>query len=637
MYLGKVLSSLAGLVALGTCSPSNLYLRAENQTAKFSYDANHFYVDGEEFIMFGGQMDPQRIPREYWGQRLQMAKSMGLNTIFSYIYWNMLEPSEGTWDFEGVNDIAAWYQAIEDAGLYAVLRPGSYICGERDWGGLPSWLGQISNMTIRDNNPQFLDYSENYLKKLEEEIRPSLANNGGPILMVQVENEYGSWGSDHSYTGALADIFRDTYDAILYTNDGGQERMLKGGHIPGILAEIDGDAYVGFPARNKFTPESCHGPLLNGEWYITWFDPWNPAVPHTTSDGDPELIAKTVKDMEWMVDGGNSFNIYMFHGGTNFGFGNGAINITRFQPFSTSYDYGAPLDETGRPSEVYLALRESLTKYNPSIPEIPDLPPLASVADFELTPVAGLFDHKPRATSADSPITMDALGQAYGFTLYEHKVKADASGTISPGDFPRDRVIVYVNDVRQGVIDRTYTWPATVDVTLKAGDKLGLFVENLGRVDYGPGLDDPEKGIVGDVTVGGEALKGWKMFTFPLEAPPQNTKKSHVSVDSNDGPPVFYKGSFETNLSGLAADTLLELPGGIKGQVWVNGQNLGRYWTIGPQQQLYLPGCFLKQDGPNEVVVLELEPRVEDRVARGLSVRTWGNNEDPDCGNCIPE
>lgn len=633
MYLQKTLALVVTMAALVASTPPE----APAVTSKnFTYDRNHFYIDGKEFIMFGGQMDPQRIPRPYWNDRLQMAKAMGLNTIFSYHYWNEHEPVEGLWDFDGNNDIAAWYQAIEDNGLYGVLRPGSYIYGERDWGGLPSWLSQIPDMTVRANNAKFLEYSGKYLAHVGTELESLLVNNGGPILMVQVENEYGSFDNNHDYTNALDEIFREHFDAILYTNDGGTKEMLEGGHIPGVLAAIDGDAYVGFPARDEYiTDESCLGPQLNGEYYIRWFDPWNADKTHQSYDGDAEGIAEKVKDIEWMVDQNGSFNIYMWHGGTNFGFGNGAINASRFQAFSTSYDYGSPLDETGRPAEVYGHLREALAKYSSDIPEVPDIPPIISIDDFKLTPVAGLFDDMPAPERAESPVSMEGLGQSYGHVLYEHNVSSDYSGTVSPGDGPRDRVIVYVNGVRQGVIDRSYTIPGTVEVTLKAGDKLGLFVENLGRVDYGEVMVEQEKGIVGDVNIGGETIRDWNVYSFPLDTISGGPSAGGYSVESNDGAPVFYRGSFDTDQEGMAADTLLELPDGIKGMVWVNGFNLGRYWTIGPQQQLYLPGCYLKQDSPNEVIVLELEPRTGDRVARGLSERTWGNNEDPDCGNCV--
>lgn len=632
MYASKVLACLA-MAAAGASSPAPSDA-PHGSSDKFTYDSSKFLVDGEELIMLGGQMDPQRIPREYWDHRLKMAKAMGLNTVFSYHYWNEHEPVEGEWDFEGQNDIAAWYQAIADNGLYGVLRPGSYICGERDWGGLPSWLSELDNLEVRKNNKQFLDYSEKYLSNVAKELEPLLVNNGGPILMVQVENEYGSFDNNHDYTNALADIFKAHFDAVLYTNDGPTKEMLEGGHIPGILAEYDGVPKDGFENRDKYVPESSRGPLLNGEYYIKWFDSWSTTDEHQTYDGDAAGIAEKVEEIRWMVDRGGSFNIYMWHGATNWGFGNGAINATKYQAFTTSYDYGSPLDESGRPSQVYGELRKALADYNDDIPEVPEIPSPMAIEDFELTPFGSVFDNLPEAKSSELPITFEGLGQNYGFVLYEHEAAKDHSGVITPGDMPRDRVIVYVNGARQGVIDRAYVHPGSVEVEVKAGDKLSLFVENLGRVDYGEAMTDPIKGIKGDVKVGGETLTGWDIYGLPFDEAPTDFASSDVSVESNDGTPVVYKGSFKTEKEGMAADTFLELPDGVKGVAWVNGFNLGRYWAIGPQQQLYLPGCLLKQDEPNEVVILELEPKAGDRVARGLSERTWANNDDPDCGNC---
>lgn len=628
MYVRKILTCLAAMAATSAVAAPH------GSSDKFSYDSSKFLLDGEEFTMLGGQMDPQRIPREYWDQRLKMAKAMGLNTIFSYHYWNEHEPVEGEWDFEGQNDIAAWYQLIKDNGLHGVLRPGSYICGERDWGGLPSWLSEVEGMTVRANNQPFLDYSGKYLASVAKELDPLLVNNGGPILMVQVENEYGSFDNDHDYTNALAEIFKENFNAVLYTNDGPNQSMLEGGHIPGILAEIDGVAQEGFVDRDKYVPESSRGPLLNGEFYIKWFDAWSSTDGHDTYDGDAEGMAKVVSDTRWMLDEGGNFNIYMWHGGTNFAFGNGAINATKYQAFTTSYDYGSPLDETGRPSEIYHELRKALADYNDGIPEVPELPALMAVEDFELKPVASVFENLPEAKTSESPVTFEGLGQSYGFVLYEHEAEKDHSGVLAPGDIPRDRVIIYVNGARKGVIDRSYVHPNTVEVDIKAGDKISLFVENMGRVDYGQPMLDPIKGIKGDVKIGDETLSGWKIYGLPLDEAPGGEYAEEISVEGEDGMPVVYKGTFETDKEGMAADTLLELPDGVKGVAWVNGFNLGRYWMIGTQQQLYLPGCYLKQDGPNEVVVLELQPKAGDRVARGLSERTWSNNEDPDCGNC---
>jgi hypothetical protein len=615
-------------------------------TTTFTYNSSTFLLNGQPFQFLGGQMDPQRVPRAYWADRLQKAKAMGLNTIFSYIYWDKFEPVQGQWNFSEDNDIAAFYQTVQEAGMQGVLRLGPYVCGERDWGGFPAWLSQVSGMTVRANNQPFLSAVTSYVQQLATHLNSTLVRHGGPVLMVQIENEYGNYASDHRYTAALKDILAANFDAVFYTTDAGNQGAVNGGQIPGALAEIDGDAKAGFSARNQYvTNANSLGPLLDGEFYTRWFDYWGTQSGHQTYQGDTAGTNSRASDIDWILGQGASFSLYMWHGGTNWGFGNGAVNFgSGLQPFTTSYDCGAPLDESGRPNNLYQVLRSTISKHVPTgtIPAVPSSPPLQAVTDFALTPVGGLFDKLPGPTPSSSPVPMEALGQQFGYVLYEYKATQSYTGTVQPGDGPRDRVIVYVNGVRKGVIDAIYKTPATVNVQLSSGDKLWLFVENLGRVDYGGSILDQRKGIVGSVTIGGTKLSGsWNHYSFPLSAPPdgisakatpreESANRVNRTVSVANGPPVWYHGSFTTSNSGLAADTFLELPGGVKGIVYVNGFNLGRYWTIGPQQQLFLPGSLLKTGTPNDIVVLELSPGTASRIARGVVTRTWGNTADPD-------
>ncbi|KAH7304244.1 glycosyl hydrolases family 35-domain-containing protein [Stachybotrys elegans] len=603
-------------------------------TGTFSWDRTTFYVNGQAYQIVGGQIDPQRVPRAYWAHRLQMAKSMGLNTIFSYLYWQEIEKYPGKFDFTGNNDIVAWHQEVQKAGLKAILRPGPYVCAERDWGGLPGWLSQISGMRIRSNNAPFLNATSAYLAKVGEQLRPYLITNGGPILMVQIENEYGYVGNDKAYTGALADILKTHFPNMkLYTNDGAQAGALRSGQVPGALSVVDGtDSRTGFSLRDQvITDQSSLGPLMNGEYWIRWFDTWGPRNGHSTYDGDTNGMNGRASELEWILSGGNHFSIFMFHGGTSFNFGNGAGDNSPRSPMTTSYDYGAPLDETGRPAQIYTAFRNSISKFVRNIPAVPSIPSLQSVPDFTLTPVVGMFDSLPSPRTSSSPLVMEATGQVFGYILYEHVATGSYSGNVVPGSgAPRDRVIVYVNGAKRGVIDGIYRNPATVSVTLRQGDKLWLLVENLGRADNG--FSDQTKGIYGDVTVGGTRLTGWNHYNFPLDSAPSVTSGTKV-VPANS-PPVWYRGTFTSSNSGLAADTFLQLPGGVKGLVFVNGHNLGRYWTVGPQQELFVPGAYLNEGSENVVLVLELEPGTSSRVARGVSRRTWRNNADPDCNNC---
>ena len=640
MHFSKVFGSL--LTVTGALLSGVAASVEENpKHGAFSYNNSTFLLHGKPYQIIGGQMDPQRVPRAYWRQRLQMARAMGLNTIFSYMFWNNLEPKQGDFDFDGQNDVAEYFKMAQEEGLHIVLRPGPYVCGEHDWGGFPAWLNEIPGMAVRQYNQPFLEASSSYIARLGDELRSLQVTNGGPILMVQLENEYGSFGSDKQYLSALASILRNSFDLFLYSNDGGGESYLDGGSLHGVLAETDGDPKVGFAARDQYvTDPTSLGPQLDGEYYVTWFDAWASNYTYETDAGDSAATQQVVSDLEWILSGNNSFSLYMFHGGTNWRFDNGGIWGSGFlNAVTTSYDYGAPLDESGRPAPIYSKIRDTISKYVPanSIPAVPEIAPLAVVPEFELEPVQRAFDTPEAATVArrQSPLTMEDLGQSYGYTLYEHVTTKAVSGYIFPGDSPRDRVIVYVNGARVGVIDRTYTAPAKVHVSLKKGDLVQLLVENLGRVDYASELLDQRKGIVGQVTINNSTvLSEWAMSTLEFSQLPEDlfASSKNCQVKPNDTP-VFYRGQFySSGAPGQSSDTFLQINNAIKVVVWVNGANLGRYWTIGPQQSLYLPGCFLRPHGqPNEVVVLELEPQTGKKLsAQGLSTRKWFNNPDPD-------
>ncbi|KAI0408815.1 family 35 glycoside hydrolase [Xylaria palmicola] len=655
--LAVALTSLSLAVSTPSLSPPSTVTAA---AAAFTYDRTSFYLHGSPYVIIGGQMDPQRIPAAYWRDRLAKARAMGLNTIFSYVYWNLLEPNPGEWKNDrgdggrgdgpgGIsNDIAAFFRIAHEEGLNVILRPGPYICGEREWGGFPAWLARVPDMRVRSSNAQFMKAAEKYLVRLAADLKDVQVTRGGPLLMVQVENEYGSYGEDHVYTAGLRDILRANFEVPLYTNDGGVDWTLAGGEVPEVLAEIDGDPWSGFAARDRYiTRESELGPLMDGEYYTLAPDFWGADNVHNTTVGRPAQVKQFVTDLDYVLGANNSISLYMFHGGTNFGFSNGAIWKNFTASFTTSYDYGSPLDESGRTNELYFTLRDTILKYVPpgSVPEPPANLPRLAIPEFEVTPLAGLFDTLGPATSSRAPLTMEQLGQAYGLILYEHTANATLSGTVQPGDRARDRVIVYVNGIKKGVIDSTYPRPARVSVALQPGDKLQLLVENLGRVDYWSresgtfvALEDPYKGIRGDVTVGPDVLRGWEIYSLPLESPPPSPPSEYRArpgprVTAAGSPPVFYRATFDAGGDPAAdpasLDTFLAVRGGVKGNVWVNGFNLGRYWVIGPQQSLYLPGTVLKPVG-NEIVVLELEPPAEVLTVFGASEREWGNHADPD-------
>ena len=598
-------------------------------SGSFTYNATSFFLNGEPYQILGGQMDPQRVPWQYWPQRFAMARAMGLNTIFSYIYWDQLEPAPGQYSTDGNNNIYAYLQDAQTAGLNVVLRVGPYICGEHEWGGFPPWLINVPNMVVRSNNEPFLNATQSYISWLANWLAPLMVTEGGPVIMAQVENEYGFYSDDHTYTAALAAIFNSSFPITLYTNDGGSESALDAGQIPDVLAETDGGPQAGFAGRAQYLNASSAGPNLDGEYYITKLTQWATNYTYQTDVNNTAQIANIQSDLTYVLSNGDSFSIYMFHGGTNWGFQNGADYNDATIPITTSYDFGAPLDESGRTSDVYDAVRQTLMSFQPngSVPAVPAQPVLIDIPSITVQPYLSLFDGLPEPTSLETPTNMEALGQYYGFTLYRYNASAAVSGVLQPGEGAKDRVIVYVNGERVGVIDSIYEAPQVVSVSLNSGDILDLLNENLGRVNFGSEIPNQSKGVIGNVTVGGTVLSGWQAYTLPLptgiEAPAGAPAPTNITSTSG---PVFYNGTFDVDTIG---DTFLELPGWIKGVIYVNGVNLGRFWTIGPQQSYYLPGCYLQQTG-NAIQVLSLEPTGNEGTITGVSVRTWGNNADPD-------
>lgn len=497
----------------------------------------------------------------------------------------------------------------------------------------------------RSFNAPFLNAAWSYLSRLAKEVAHLQVTRGGPILMVQVENEYGSYGDDLRYKLVLRDMTSKLFDVPLYTTDGGGESFLKDGQIPGVLAAVDGGP-EGFPIRDTvITDKSSLGPQIDGEAYIVKSDHWGPEEQHYTSVNHPELVDKYIKNLNTTLSANNSFSFYMLHGGTNFGLSTGSLfNGNRTAPWTTSYDHGAPIDESGRTTPLYHTLREEILKYLPDrniVPEPPANLPMMTLPSVKLSPYASILDTVTHKTTKEDPIPMEALDQAHGFILYEHEIQTPINGILQPGDRPRDRIIIYVNNQRKGIIDNFYAQPATITLSLKPGDKLQLLVENVGRTNYWSKnsnvpnlLLDPYKGINGSVSVGDSILKSWKISQIPCWEPPR--LKSVIEGGIQKGiMPVYYSGKFslprlEDGESSSQRDTYLSIEGGTRGIVWVNGVNLGRYWVVGPQQSLYLPGAFLKAGLPNKITVLETKPWNLELTATGEAERRWANNPDPD-------
>lgn len=563
--------------------------------SRLTYDANRFYLDGKPFTILSGTIHYFRVVPDYWEDRLKKLRACGFNAVETYTCWNLHERKEGQFDFSGNLDIARFIRTAQELGLYVILRPGPYICAELEFGGLPSWLLTYPKMHLRCYDEEFLSKVSRYYKRLFTEIRPYFAENGGNVIAVQVENEYGSYGNDKDYLRAVAKIYEENdIHELYFTSDGTNDLMLGGGTLPEYLATANfgSKGKENFDALRRFRPNQ---PAMCTEFWNGWFDHWY--EDHHVRESDDTALT-----MEEMLADGGSVNMYMFHGGTNFGFMNGANHPGTYQPTVTSYDYDAPVSECGDLTPKYYAMKALAEKY---LGKAPDLQvgnlPKKAYGKIALTEEAPIFDNLPAPVHCAHTMTMEELGQDFGFVLYETTVKGPVEESEVVIDGLHDRAILYVDGKKAGVKERTGQRDDAVKICLKTGEtaKLSLLVENMGRVNYGPKLRD-EKGILHGVKVGYQFQFGWDMYTLPCD----DLSGLHYEPLSGGHCPAFLRGSFEVTEK---ADTFVRLDGFTKGCVYINGFNLGRYWnTAGPQKTLYLPAPLLKE-GQNEIVVLELE------------------------------
>ncbi|MBS2537428.1 beta-galactosidase [Catenulispora sp. NF23] len=553
-----------------------------------------FALDGQPFRIIAGGLHYFRVHPAQWSDRLRKARLMGLNAIDTYVPWNLHERRRGTFDFSGILDLAAFLDQAAAEGLHVLLRPGPYICGEWEGGGLPSWLLAEPGLALRSTDPAFLEAVEAYLDALLPIVLPRLGTRGGPIIAVQVENEYGAYGSDTAYMERLYEALTSRgIDVPLFTSD--QPGDLAAGALPGVLATANfgSKATASLAALRAQQPT---GPLMCTEFWNGWFDAWGGV--HALRPAEDAGAA-----LDEILQAGASVSFYMFHGGTNFGFLNGANDKGAYRATVTSYDYDAPLDEAGEVTEKYRRFRSVIGKYEAlpeeEIPEAgPKLPPVA----VELRERAPLFAPASLAAlgtaqTADSPLTMERLGQDFGFVLYEARLPAAGPVTLAFEQIA-DRAQVFVDGQPVGVLERERHEHVVSLVVPGAGAELRVLVENQGRVNYGVKLAD-RKGLIGSVYADDAVLTGWSSRPLPLD------ELSGLEFGAADGTavgPCFHRGVFRVE---RAADTYLHLDGWTKGVAWVNGFNLGRYWSRGPQGSLYVPGPVLRE-GENEVVVLEL-------------------------------
>lgn len=568
---------------------------AQNVNHSFALGDSVFLLDGRPFQMISGEMHYPRVPREAWRQRMKMAKAMGLNVIGTYVFWNLHEPQKGKFDFSGNNDIAAFVRTAQEEGLWVVLRPSPYVCAEWEFGGYPYWLQTEDGLVVRSKESKYLQEYRKYINEIGKQLASLQINHGGNILMVQIENEYGSYGSDKEYLEINSRLFVEAgFDGLLYTCDPVPD--VAKGHLPGLLPAVNG---TDKPAQIKQLVRNNHngkGPFYVAEWYPAWFDWWG--TKHHTVPAE-----KYVPGLDSVLSAGISINMYMFHGGTTRGFMNGANYNDKnpYEPQTSSYDYDAPLDEAGNATDKYMRFRELIKKHleqGQNLPDPPEAKPAITIPSINFNQVTGLFDMLPTPKSNAGPLSFEDLNQAYGYVLYRTTLRGASSGVLKIKDL-RDYGIIFIDGKRVGILDRRL-YQDSLQLDLPKPDvTLDILVENEGRINFGPYLLKNKKGITEKVTLNDKELKGWKMYSLPFE-------NINAVIFKNNEPaanvPVVRKGNFDLQSTG---DTYLDMSDWGKGVVWVNGHNLGRYWHIGPQQSIYLPVEWLKK-GTNEIMVFEL-------------------------------
>ncbi len=565
---------------------------------------DHFELDGQRVQIISGAIHYARVPRAYWRDRLKKAKAMGLNTIETYVFWNLHDAGPdsgpGRYDFSGQNDVAEFIREAQQEGLYVILRPGPYVCAEWEFGGYPAWLLKDPNIKVRTSAPAFIAAASLWLHRLGQELAPLQSGNGGPIIATQVENEYGSFGSDHAYMEQIHKILLDSgfTRSMLYTADGAD--VLPNGSLPELPAVINfgtGSAKAEFAKLEKLRPT---GPRMSGEYWAGWFDHWGEK--HHTADAKLEA-----GELKWMLTQGYSVNLYMFHGGTSFGWMNGANTSGKeYQPTVTSYDYDAPVSESGELTPKYFLLRDAIQQATGKQPPAPPVAiPARAFASVPLVSSAPLFNTLPKPIQSNEIQSMEALGQGYGYILYRTTIDAAQSGELKLDEL-HSYAQVYLDGKLAGTLDRRLAQSALTLTIPHDRTRLDILVENTGRVNFGHQFPMERAGITHQVTLAGKPLEGWSIYPLPM----QQTDQLPFAKAACEGA-CFYEGDFDVD---HPADTFLDTRGLGKGMVWVNGTPLGRFWKIGPQGALYLPAPFLKA-GRNRIVVFDLEGKANPTLS----------------------
>ncbi|KAM9657926.1 beta-galactosidase-1-like protein 3 isoform 1-T1 [Trichechus inunguis] len=569
------------------------------QTKSKGRDNPHFTLEGHKFLIFGGSIHYFRVPRAYWRDRLLKLKACGFNTLTTYVPWNLHEPERGKFDFSGNLDLEAFIWMAAELGLWVILRPGPYICSEIDLGGLPSWLLQDPDLKLRTTNKGFVDAVDHYFDRLIPKVVPLQYHRGGPIIAVQVENEYGSYNKDKDYMPYVQQaLLQRGIVELLLTSD--NERDVLKGYIEGVLATINMKTFSSnaFSLLNKAQSKK---PIMIMEFWVGWFDTWGNQ--HFVRDA--KEVEHTVLEF---VKAGISFNAYMFHGGTNFGFMNGATYFGKHRGVVTSYDYDAVLTEAGDYTEKYFRLRKLFGSILATpLPPLPDLVPKTvypAVRPSLYLPLWDVLEYLNEPVKSNAPVNMENLpinhgsGQSYGFVLYETTICSGGHLYVHAQDMAQ----VFLNETVIGVLDDN-----TQDLDIpkfKGCQLLRILVENQGRVNYSWKIQEQQKGLTGFIGINSIPLKGFTIYSLEMKMNFFERLRSATwrPVPKSYLGPAFYLGTLMAGPS--PKDTFLRLQGWNYGFVFINGHNLGRYWHIGPQESLYLPGAWLHPED-NEIILFE--------------------------------
>jgi beta-galactosidase len=575
-------------------------LHAQKSKHTFKLGTSEFILDGQPFQIISGEIHPARVPVDYWRHRIRMAKAMGCNTISAYIFWNFHETQEGVYDFTtGNHNLGQFFRIVQEEEMWLILRPGPYVCAEWELGGIPPYLLRIPDIKLRCLDPRYMAAAEKYMTKLSEEIKPFLITKGGPVLMLQIENEYGSYGSDKNYLLKLRDIWTSLgIDIPTFTGDGPTTKMLEAGTIPGSAVGLDsGSSAEDFALAEKINPGV---PVFSSETYPGWLTHWG----EKWAKGDS---AKLLKEVKFLMDNKKSFNFYVIHGGTNFDFTAGANSGNKgYEPDVTSYDYDAPISEQGLATSKYVSLRNLIGSYLPKgkklIP-VPDPIPTIEITPVNMAPFSAVWDNLPQPVISVKPKSFEECSQDYGFILYKTELKGQKSGKLIINDI-HDYATVFLNGTYIGKLDRR-EGINTIDIPESdvAAPVLELLVEAMGRINFGADIID-RKGITDSVTLNGTTLMNWKIYNLPMDRKYVYDLRS--SGKSIKKPGIFFRGNFVlTRAEGnTGADTFIDFSNYTKGIIWINGHNLGRYWNVGPQKRLYCPASYLRE-GLNEIMLFD--------------------------------